>query len=89
MIELNIIPTFKELLRAETFNSEGGKAYFQQFDVKIMIAFHKQAMMKQKIYKNILARKSGMYYSPWMYFESRLVNMDQEKAITNNNQLKN
>ena len=63
-MEFNVIPTFKQFLRAKTVNSEGGESIYRQYDVKIMIAFHKQEMMKQKIYKNILARKIGMYYSP-------------------------
>ena len=52
-----------------------------------MRAFHNQAMMKQKIYKNILARQSGIYYSVGKRFQTSLVNMDEAKAITKNNTL--
>ena len=37
-----------------------------------MRSFHKQAMMKQKIYENILARQSGVDYSPRIRFEKLL-----------------
>ena len=49
-------------------------------------ALHKQAMIKQKIYENILASKSGMDYSPGIKFQTILINMDEAKALTMNNQ---
>ena len=45
-MELNMNPTFKQLLQAKTVKAEK-KSYHQRSDVKIMGAFHKQAMMKQ------------------------------------------
>ena len=42
-------------------------------------------MIKQQIYKNILARRSGMDYSPGIQFQTSLVNMDKAKALTMNN----
>ena len=56
-MELNMSPTFKQILQAETDNADK-KAYYQQYNVKRTRYFHKQAMMKQKIYENILASKS-------------------------------
>ena len=69
-------PTFKQFLQAKTVNAEKN-IYYQQYNVKIMIAFHKQAMMKQKIYENILARRSGMDYSPVICFETSIFNMEK------------
>ena len=54
LMELNIIPTLKQLLQAKIFNSKKNKAYYQLHDVNIMRAFHNNSTMKQKIYKNIL-----------------------------------
>ena len=52
----------------------------------MMIAFHKQSTMKQKIYENILARQSGMDYSTGIRFEKILVYIDKVKALNKNNQ---
>ena len=52
-----------------------------------MRAFHNQAMMKQKIYKNILARRSGVDYSPGIHFQTSLVDMDEAKSLTKKNEL--
>ena len=52
-----------------------------------MRAFHKQAMMKQKMYKNMLVKRKGVDYSIRIRFQTSLVNMDEEKALTNNDQL--
>ena len=38
--------TFKQLLQAETLNADEN-SYYQQYDVKILIAFHNKAMIKQ------------------------------------------
>ena len=81
-----MIPTFKHLLQSETVKYKNNKSYYQQYDVKIMGAFHNQAMMKHKIYENILTRKMGMYYSPVIHFETIIVNMDEAKALTKSNQ---
>ena len=61
-------------------------SYYQQYGVKQLIAFRKQAMMKQNIYENMLARKSGMIYSPGIQFQKNLINTEKEKALTINNQ---
>ena len=86
LMELNMSPTFKQLLQAETVNDKINKAYYQRYDVKIVRAFHEQAMMKQKIYKNILARQ--MDCSPGIRFETSLVNVYNAKALTMSNQPK-
>ena len=79
-------PTFKQFLQSKTFNAEKNKSYYQQYDVKIMRAFHKQAMMKQKIYEIILARRSEMEYSLEKRFETSLVNVDKAKGLIKSNQ---
>ena len=60
LMELNMSPTFKQFFQAKTDNAEKIKSYYQRYDVKILIVFHKQEMMKQQIYKNIPARQIGM-----------------------------
>ena len=45
--------------------------------------------MKQKIYNNILVRRSGMDYSPGIRFEIVLVSVDEEKSLTKSNKLEN
>ena len=52
-------PTFKQFLQAKTVNAEKN-IYYQQYNVKIMIASHKQSMTKQQVYENIFARQIGM-----------------------------
>ena len=52
-----------------------------------MRAFHNQAVMKQFIYKNILLRKSGTYYSPSILCEKTIVGTNKERALTMTNQL--
>ena len=44
--------------------------------------------MKQQIYENMLARRSGMDYSPGIQFQTSLVNMEEAKELTMNNQQK-
>ena len=48
--------------------------------------FHNQEMMKHQIYENILAILIGMDYSPVIYIETSIVNMDESKALTTRNQ---
>ena len=48
--------TFKQFLQAEKINAEKNNLYYQRYDVKQLRAFHKQAIAKQQIYKNMLAR---------------------------------
>ena len=43
-------------------------------------------MIEQKFYENILARQSGMIYSPGIQFQKNLINTEKEKALTINNQ---
>ena len=86
LMKLNMSPTFKQFFQAKTENTDKNKSYYQQYDIKIMRALHKQAMTKQKIYENILARQSGVYYNPGMLLKTSLVNMNKAKALTKNNQ---
>ena len=84
-MEIKTTPTFKQFLQAKTLNAKKNKSYYQQYNVKIMRAFHRKEMIKQQIHKNILARWSGMNYSPGIQFQTSLVNMDEAKALTMNN----
>ena len=86
LMELNMIPNFKQFLQVKTVNTDK-KSYYQWYDVKIIRALHKQAIMKHKIYENILARQSGMYYIPGIRFQTSLFDMDKSKALTKSNQL--
>ena len=63
-MEIQTTQTFKQFLQAETLNAEKKNSYYQRYNVKQLRSFHKQAMMKQNIYENMLASKSGMNYSP-------------------------
>ena len=56
LIEMQTTSTFEHLFQAETLNSKKNRSCYQQYDVKQLRAFHKQAMFKQQIYNNILAR---------------------------------
>ena len=75
LIEIQITQTFKQFLQAQTINADKNKSYYQKYDVKQLRAFHNQAMIKQPIYKNILVRRSGVDYSPWIQFQTSLINM--------------
>ena len=74
-MEIQTTPTFKQLFQAETLNAKKNKSYYQQYDVKRLRAFHKQAIIKKQIYENMLARKIGLGYSPGIQFERSLLNM--------------
>ena len=80
--------TFEQLLQAETLNDKKNKSYYQQYDVRKLKAFHKQAMIKQQIYKNMFARQSGMDYSTGIQFETSLINAEEAKELTMRNQPK-
>ena len=45
-------------------------------------------MIKQQTYDNMLARRSGMEYSQGIQFQTSLVNMEEAKKLTMNNQQK-
>ena len=60
LMEIKTNQTSKQFFQSEKFNAEKNKSYYQRYDVKQLRAFRKQAMMKQKIYGNMLARRSGM-----------------------------
>ena len=88
LMEIQTSSTFEQFLQAETLNAKKNKSYYQQYDVKRLIAFHKQAMIKQQIYDNMLARRSGMDYSQGIQFQTSLTNMEEAKGLTINNQQK-
>ena len=77
---------FKQFLQAETLNAKKNKSYYQRYNVKRLRAFHKQAMTKQQIYDNMIARQSEMDYSQGIQFQKSLVNMEEAKLLTINNQ---
>ena len=89
LTETKTTPTFKQFLQSKTISTKKNKSYYQWYDVKLLRAFHKQAMIKQWIYENILARRSGMDYSPGIKFQTSLINMDGSKAPTISNKPEN
>ena len=56
VMEIQTTQTFEQLLQAITLNAEKNKSYYQRYNVKRLVDFHKQAIMKQQIYDNMLAR---------------------------------
>ena len=87
-MEIQTTSTFEQFLQAETLNAEKNKSYYEQYDVKRLRAFHKQAMIKQQIYENMLARRSGMEYSQEIHFETSIIDMEEAQELTMNNQPK-
>ena len=67
-MEIQKTKTFEQFLQAETLNDKRNKSYYQRYDAKLLRAFHKQAMIKQKIYENMLARRGVMDCSPGIQF---------------------
>ena len=77
LMDIKTTPTLTDFLQAETLNAEKKKTYYQRYDVKRLRAFHKQAMIKQQVYDNMLARRSGMDYSAGIMFQTSIINMEQ------------
>ena len=75
LMEIQTTQTFKQFLQAETLNAEKKKSFYQRYDVKLLRAFHKQAIMKQQIYENMTTRRSGMDYSPGIQFQTSIINI--------------
>ena len=69
LMEIQTTPTFKQFLKAETIKANKNKSYYQRYDFKRLRAFHRQAMIKQRVNNNMLARRSGMDYSPGIQFK--------------------
>ena len=85
-MEIQTSSTFENFLQAETLNAKKNKSYYQRYNVKRLRAVHKQAIIKQQIYDNMLARRSGMDYSQGIQFQTSLVNMEEAKGLTISNQ---
>ena len=88
LMQIQTSSTFEQFLQAETLNAKKNKSYYQRYNVKLLRAFHMQAMIKQQIYNNMLARRSGMNYSQGIQFQKSIVNMEEAKGLTINNQQK-
>ena len=88
LIEVQTSSRFEQFFQAETLKAKKNKSYYQRYDLKRLRAVHKQAMIKQQIYDNIIAWRSGMYYSLGIKFQTSLVNMEESKELTMNNQQK-
>ena len=88
LMDIKTTPTLTDFLQAETLNTEKKKSYYQQYDVKRLRAFCKQAMIKQQLYDNMLARRSGMDYSAGILFQTSIINMEKAQELTMNNQPK-
>ena len=78
-MEIQTTQTFEQFLQAETLNVKKNKSYYEPYNVKWLRAFHKQAMIKEQIYNNMLARKSGTEYSPGIQFQTSLINTEEAK----------
>ena len=78
-MEIQTTQTFKQLLQAKPLNAKKNKSYYQQYDLKGLRAFHNQAMMKQQIYENMLARQSGVDYSPGIQFQTSIIKKEEAK----------
>ena len=77
LMEIQTTSTFEQFLQSERLNTKKNKSYYQRCDEKRLRAFHKQAMIKQQIYDNMLARRSGMDYSQGVQFQTSLINMEE------------
>ena len=60
LMQIQTSSTFEQFLQAETLNAKKNKSYYQRYDVKWLRDSHKQAMIKQQIYDNMLASRSGV-----------------------------
>ena len=85
-MEIKTSSTFEHFLQAETLIANKNTSYYQQYELKRLRAFHKQAMIKQQIYDNMLARRSGMNYSQGIQFQTSIINVEEAKELTMNNQ---
>ena len=45
-MEIKRTPTFKQFFQSKALNVDRNKSYYQQYDVKQLRDFHKQAMTK-------------------------------------------
>ena len=75
LMDIKTKPTLTDFLQAETLNADKKKTYYQWYDVKRLKAFNKQAIIKQQVYDNMLARRSGMDYSAVILFQTSIINM--------------
>ena len=82
------MPTFEQFLQAETVNAKKNNSYYQQYYVNQLRAFHNQATIKQNISDNMLARRSGVEYSPGMQFKRVSSKMEETQELTMKNQPK-
>ena len=87
-MEIQTSSTLEHFLQAETLKAKKNKSYYQRYDVKQLRAFHKQVLIKQQIYDNMIARQNGMDYSQGIQFQTSLVNTEEAKELTTNNQQK-
>ena len=85
LMQIKTTPTFEQFLQAETLDAKKNNSYYQRYDVKRLRAFHKQEMIKQQIYDNMLARRSGVDYNQGIQFETSIINMEESQELTINN----
>ena len=81
LMEIQKTQTFKQFLQAKTLNAEKNKSYYQRHSVNQMRAFYNQVMIKQKIYENMIARKSGMDYISGIQFQTSFINMEEANFL--------
>ena len=88
LMEIKTTSTFKQFFQEETLSTKNNKSYYQRYYVKRLRSFHKQAMFKQKIYDNMLARRSGTEYIKGRTFQTSFINMEEAQELTMNIQPK-
>ena len=88
LMEIQTTSTFEQFLQTETLNAERNNSYYQRYYVKQLRAFHKKTMIKQQIYDNMLARRSGMDYSQGIQFQTSIIKMEEAQELTMNNEPK-
>ena len=88
LMEIKTTSTFEQFLQAETPNVDKNKSYYKQYNVKRLRALHKNKIIKQQIYDNMLPRRSGMDYSQGIQVEKSIINMEEANKLTMTNQPK-
>ena len=67
ILEINITTIFVGLWKSQTTKTKQRSEYSAQYHAKRTRSYHEQAMIRQQIYDNILARKSGVDYNPRIF----------------------
>ena len=87
MQDMHLSSNFKTFLRSESDRKKYNQIYRRRFDVKRLRRHHKKAAIKQQLYEDALARKTGADYGAGIRFESKintleLTNLSDAGVIT-------